>query len=93
MIVPTLNVLKDGQTHLWMGNNDIEMDVVYVGHVARVQLLAAHGLLTGIEDPTAPKVEGEAFNITDDQPSPPWSFFRLYWIAAGDKTPLSQGGQ
>lgn len=89
MIIPTLNVLKEGQTNLWMGYNDIEMDVVYVGHVARVELLAAHGLLAGINDSTAPKVDGEAFNVTDDQPSPPWTFFRLYWIAAGDKTPLS----
>jgi sterol-4alpha-carboxylate 3-dehydrogenase (decarboxylating) len=89
MIIPTLNVLKHGQTHIWMGYNDIDMDVVYVGHVARVELLAAHGLLSGINDPAAPKIDGEAFNVTDDQPSPPWSFFRQYWIAAGDKTPLS----
>jgi sterol-4alpha-carboxylate 3-dehydrogenase (decarboxylating) len=89
MIIPTLNVLRTGQTNIWMGYNDIEMDVVYVGHVARVELLAAHGLLTGISDPAAPKVDGEAFNVTDDQPSPPWSFFRLYWNAAGDKTPMS----
>lgn len=89
MIIPTLDVLRNGQTNIWMGYNDIEMDVVYVGHVSRVELLAAHGLLAGINDSAAPKVDGEAFNVTDDQPSPPWSFFRLYWIAAGDKTPLN----
>lgn len=72
-----------------MGYNDIDMDVVYVGHVSRVELLCAHGLLNGIGDPNAPKVDGEAFNITDDEPSPPWTFFRMYWIAAGDTTPLS----
>jgi sterol-4alpha-carboxylate 3-dehydrogenase (decarboxylating) len=30
------------------------MDVVYVGHVARAEVLAAKGLLAGITDPTAP---------------------------------------
>ena len=89
MIIPTLEVYKNGQTRFWMGYNDIDMDVVYVGHVARAELLCAHGLLEGINDPSAPKIDGEAFNITDDEPSPPWSFFRMYWMAAGDTTPLS----
>jgi sterol-4alpha-carboxylate 3-dehydrogenase (decarboxylating) len=57
--------------------------------VARAELLCAHGLLDGINNPNAPKIDGEAFNITDDEPSPPWSFFRMYWMAARDKTPLS----
>jgi sterol-4alpha-carboxylate 3-dehydrogenase (decarboxylating) len=89
MVGNMIEVLKDGQTNVWMGYNDIEMDVVYVGHVARAEVLAAKGLLAGITDPNAPKVDGEAFNITDDNPSPPWTFFRLIWEAAGDKTPLS----
>ena len=89
MIIPTLDVYKNGQTRFWMGYNDIDMDVVYVGHVARAELLCAHGLLDGIKDPSSPKIDGEAFNITDDEPSPPWSFFRMYWMAAGDTTPLS----
>ena len=37
-----------------------------------------------------PKVDGEAFNITDDAPLPPWTFFRLFWIEMGDTTPLSK---
>ncbi|KAH0536020.1 hypothetical protein FGG08_007087 [Glutinoglossum americanum] len=89
MIGNTLNVLKNGQTNIWMGYNDIEMDVVYVGHVAKAEVLAARGLLAGITNPKAPKVDGEAFNITDDHPYPPWTFFRMIWTAAGDKTPLS----
>ncbi|KAL9114713.1 MAG: hypothetical protein Q9227_001391 [Pyrenula ochraceoflavens] len=89
MIGNTLDVLKDGQTNVWMGYNDIEMDVVYIGHVARAEILAAKGLLRGIVEPDAPKVDGEAFNITDDKPYPPWTFFRMIWTTAGDKTPLS----
>jgi sterol-4alpha-carboxylate 3-dehydrogenase (decarboxylating) len=88
-VVPTMQALEDGNHKIWMGYNDIFMDVVYVGHVARLELLAAKALLAGITDPTAPKVEGEAFNITDDQPAYPLNFFRKYWAIAGDKTPLS----
>lgn len=40
--------------------------------------------------PPPPKVDGEAFNITDDAPLPPWTFFRLFWIEMGDTTPLSK---
>ena len=76
------------ETTFWMGYNDIDMDVVYVGNVARAEVLCAHGLLANIVDPKSPKVEGEAFNITDDQPSPPWTFFRKFWVAAGDKSSL-----
>jgi hypothetical protein len=72
-----------------MGYNDIDMDVVYVGHIAKAEVLAAKGLLAGITDPKAPKVDGEAFNITDDEPSPPLDFFRKYWALAGDTTPQS----
>jgi sterol-4alpha-carboxylate 3-dehydrogenase (decarboxylating) len=89
MIGHTLNVLEKKQTNVWLGYNDVLMDVVYVEHVARAHLLAAHGLLKGINDPNAPKVDGEAFNITDDKPMEPWTFFRKIWVAAGDKTPLS----
>jgi sterol-4alpha-carboxylate 3-dehydrogenase (decarboxylating) len=78
MIMLTLNALRNRQTNIWIGYHDVDMDIVYVGHVARVGLLAAHGLIAGITDPDVPKVGGEVINVTDDQPSPPWSFFRLY---------------
>ncbi|PVH81406.1 putative sterol-4-alpha-carboxylate 3-dehydrogenase, decarboxylating [Cadophora sp. DSE1049] len=89
MVGPVINALEAGQTSIWMGYNDIDMDVVYVGHVAIAEVLAAKGLLVEMSDPKAPKVAGEAFNITDDQPSPPLTFFRKYWALAGDHTPLS----
>jgi sterol-4alpha-carboxylate 3-dehydrogenase (decarboxylating) len=66
------------------------MDVVYVGHVAIAEVQAAKGLLQEIIDSKAAKVSGEAFNITDDQPSPPLNFFRKYWALAGDETPLNK---
>ncbi len=89
MVGPVVKVVEDGQTNVWMGYNDVEMDVVYAGHVAEAEILAVKGLLRGITDPDAPKIDGEAFNITDDSPCPPWTFFRKYWVLAGDKTPMS----
>jgi sterol-4alpha-carboxylate 3-dehydrogenase (decarboxylating) len=91
MIHNLLQVLRRSQQTVWLGDNTALMDSVYVGSVARAHLLAAHGLLAGIADPAgSPKVEGEAFNITDDAPMQPWHFFRLFWIEMGDTTPLSK---
>ncbi|KAG9230721.1 hypothetical protein BJ875DRAFT_431120 [Amylocarpus encephaloides] len=89
MVGPVIKVIEDGQTNIWMGYNDVHMDVVYVGHVAKAEVLAALGLLRRHVDKTAPKIDGEAFNITDDETCPPWTFFRKYWMLAGDKTSLS----
>lgn len=90
MIGEPLRVLKNGQQNIWLGYNKTDLDVVYVGHVAEAHILAAKGLISGISDSNAPKVEGEAFNITDDQPHNPWDFFSMIWAAAGDKTPRSK---
>jgi len=90
MIANLLNVHRTGQSNVWLGDNTALMDSVYVGSVARAHVLAARGILATLQDPTAPKVDGEAFNITDDAPLPPWSFFRLFWIEMGDTTPLSK---
>jgi sterol-4alpha-carboxylate 3-dehydrogenase (decarboxylating) len=89
MVEPVIRALEDGQTNIWMGYNDIDMDVVYVGHVAKAEIDAARGLLRRHITSDGPKIDGEAFNITDDEPDKPWTFFRKYWILAGDKTPLS----
>jgi sterol-4alpha-carboxylate 3-dehydrogenase (decarboxylating) len=91
MIEPVIGVLEDGMSHIWMGYNDVFMDSVYVGHVAEAHVLAIKGLLAENDNPEAPRVGGEAFNITDDEPYPPWTFFRKLWTLAGDKTPLSSG--
>lgn len=90
MIAPVIRVLEAGQTNVWLGYNDTLMDVVYVGHVAEAHNLCAKGLLLGISDPKAPKVDGESFNITDDEPHFPLTFFRKYWALAGDETPLEK---
>ena len=92
MVHNLLEVLRRQQQTVWLGDNTALMDSVYVGSVAKAHILAAHGLLAGAEDVSgaAPKVDGEAFNITDDAPLQPWTFFRLFWIEMGDTTPLSR---
>ena len=90
MIGEPLRVLANGQQNVWLGYNKTDPDVVYVGHVAEAHILAAKGLINSISDRNAPKVEGEAFNITDDNPVPPWDFVSMIWQAAGDKTPRSK---
>lgn len=85
-----LDVLDRGEQNVFIGPNTILMDSVYVGNVADAHLLAAHGLLAGAEDPSLPKVDGEAFNITDDTPIQPFTFFRKFWTEAGDRTPIEK---
>ncbi len=90
MIGNLLNVLRTKQQNVWLGDNTALMDSVYVGSVARAHILAAHALLAKIENACALRVDGEAFNITDDAPLPPWTFFRMFWVQLGDSTPLSK---
>ncbi|KAM7194029.1 NAD(P)-binding protein [Naviculisporaceae sp. PSN 640] len=89
MIANLLNVLRTGQQTVWLGSNTALMDSVYVGSVARAHILAAKALLSPNAE-TRNGVAGQAFNITDDSPFLPWTFFRLFWIAMGDTTPLSK---
>lgn len=85
MMPPVLKIAGTMQRFFWFGDNTNDMDVVYVGNVAKAQVLAAHALLAQSVDASHPRVDGQAFNITDDQPANPWTFFGLMWSAAGDK--------
>jgi len=87
LIPGTLKVLRDGRQRSQIGDNKSLMDFVSASNAARAHLLACKGLLKGIEDPEAPKVDGEAFFITDDKPVFFWDFSRRIWEAAGDRTP------
>lgn len=99
-MAPSLvNALREGNQTVWLGDNTALMDSVYVGSVARAHILAAQALVREFSEdesgvPAAEtktkQVAGEAFNITDDAPFQPWNFFRLFWIAMGDTTPLSR---
>ncbi|KAI9792803.1 MAG: erg26, C-3 sterol dehydrogenase [Peltula sp. TS41687] len=83
VIPPILEALERGQVHVQMGSNTTRFDLVYVENVAHAHLLAAKALLAELTDPNAPKVDGEAFFITNDDPYRNWDFIWKVWAAAG----------
>jgi len=87
MIPGTLKVLHDKRQHLQLGTNTSLFDFVSATNAASAHLLAAKALLRSMKDPKAPKVDGEAFFITDGRPVFFWDFSRKIWSAAGDRTP------
>ncbi|CAF9906203.1 hypothetical protein IMSHALPRED_004129 [Imshaugia aleurites] len=85
-----LKTAEHGQTKIQLGDNTNLVEPTYVGNVATAHLLAAKKLLESENGPLNPKVDGEAFHITDGDPQPFWTFSRLIWPTAGDKTTPDQ---
>ena len=85
MIPPALEMLQENRHHYQIGSNEALFDFVSATNVARCHLSAAKILLNGV-DAVVPKVDGEAFFITDGKPIPFWTFMRKIWAAAGCKT-------
>jgi sterol-4alpha-carboxylate 3-dehydrogenase (decarboxylating) len=81
---------KSGKTGFQLGDNNNLFDFTYVTNVAHAHLLAAGALLHAHKSkavtPVERKVDGEAFFITNDQPTYFWDFSREVWKVAGDKT-------
>jgi sterol-4alpha-carboxylate 3-dehydrogenase (decarboxylating) len=73
-------VIKEGRTHFQIGDNTNLIDFTYVSNVVDAHLLAADKLLDPV---TLPRVGGEAFIITNDQPWPFWDFQRAVWKEMG----------
>jgi sterol-4alpha-carboxylate 3-dehydrogenase (decarboxylating) len=86
------HALKASRTVLRMqlGNNDNLFDATYAGNISYAHMLAAQGLLATydryVSDQTAPldheRVDGEAFNITNDSPTYFWDISRFLWSLA-----------
>ena len=85
-----LKTAEQGQTKIQLGTNSGHVEPTYVGNVARAHLLAAEKLLALESGAHDLGVAGEAFNITDGNPQPFWTFARMIWQAAGDKTTPDQ---
>ena len=85
----TFEALQKGRNRYQIGDNQSLFDWVSVANVAQAHLLAAQALLRQPED-DGQKVDGEAFFITDGNPIPFWTFERLVWYAAGDRTTLEE---
>ena len=86
LIPAQLDALAQGKTNIQLGNNKNIFDTVSAENAATAHLLAMHALL----DPSKAngKVDGEAFNITDDNGIPFWDVARIIWRTAGDKTDI-----
>ena len=87
VIAGLLRSFRAGETRFQLGDGTNLFDWLYVGNGARAHVLAAKALEAGATVPNAPKVDGEAFFITDDAPLPFWDFVHLMWARMGDNTP------
>lgn len=92
MIPAMMKILKEGKHRIQIGDNTAKSDRTSGENAALAHVLAVKALLAKINNPDAnrPKVDGEAFFITDGRPMPTWDFARMVWRAAGDHTPPEQ---
>ncbi|KAI9836484.1 MAG: erg26, C-3 sterol dehydrogenase [Sclerophora amabilis] len=97
MLPNILQMYKKGQTKVQLGQNRNLFDFTYVANTAYGHLLLAAKLLDTYEKNSKEivledkdRVDGEAFNITNDHPYYFWDFSRAIWAAAGDKTKPEQ---
>jgi sterol-4alpha-carboxylate 3-dehydrogenase (decarboxylating) len=89
MIPVMMKMMREGKHRIQIGNNTARSDHTSGENAALAHVLAAKALLAKVRDPSAdlPKVDGEAFFITDGRPIRTWDFARMVWRAAGDYTP------
>lgn len=82
-VIPNaLYLMRKGQQTLQIGPNEKVFEHVYVENAIHAHILASKALLHHRE----PKVDGEAFFITDGQPLKYYDFARKIWVTAGDKS-------
>jgi sterol-4alpha-carboxylate 3-dehydrogenase (decarboxylating) len=70
-----VDVVKNGQAKYRFGKGENPFDFIYVGNACHAHLLAARGLLAAHDEPALPaseRVEGEVFNVTNDERIPFW---------------------
>ena len=81
-----LHTAEKGQTKIQLGDNKNLVDPTYVGNVAIAHLQAGKKLLASEAGSLDLKVDGEAFQVTEGDPQPFWTWARMIWRLAGDKT-------
>jgi sterol-4alpha-carboxylate 3-dehydrogenase (decarboxylating) len=70
-----VDVVKNGQAKYRMGKGDNLFDFIYIGNVCHAHLLAARELLAAhgaAPLPEAERVDGEVFNVSNDEHIPFW---------------------
>ncbi|KAF2202267.1 NAD(P)-binding protein [Delitschia confertaspora ATCC 74209] len=72
-----VDVVEKGQAKYRFGKGQNLFDFIYVGNACHAHLLAARALLAAHDAdplPATERVEGEAFNVTNDEHIPFWDF-------------------
>ena len=89
----TLVTVEQNQTHFQLGDGSNMWDFASADNVAEAHILLAKALLrraATTTDDTTPKVDGEAFNITDGERHRFWDFPRTVWKAASWEPPADE---
>ena len=81
-----LRTAEKGQTNIQLGDNKNLVDPTYVGNIATAHLQAAKKLLASDVGSLDLEFDGEAFHIIEGDPQPFWTWARMIWRFAGDKT-------
>lgn len=92
---PLIEAARNGKFRFQMGDGRNLFDRTYVGNVVQAHVRAANALLSvhgspGTPNPSDQRVDGEAFLITNDEPTPFWETSRAIGAAAGHPTPAAQ---
>ena len=82
-IPASLEALEKKQTGFRLGDGSNTWDFASADNSAMAHVLLARALLAREGDSSAPKVDGEAFNITDGERRRFWDFPQTIWKAAG----------
>lgn len=85
-----LRILRQGRQRYQLGDNLGLFDAASASNAATAHILAAKALLAGFSDLAAPKVDGEAFFISDGRPEYFWTLLRQIWTVAGHDTLADQ---
>ncbi|KAI9711709.1 MAG: hypothetical protein M1820_001853 [Bogoriella megaspora] len=81
-----LETVLKGQTKIQLGNGRNLVEPLYAPNSALAHVLTAKALLASQKASLSPKVDGEAFFITNGDPQPFWDFSRRIWQHVGDTT-------
>ncbi|MCJ1380562.1 hypothetical protein MMC17_003670 [Xylographa soralifera] len=86
-LAKVIAVARQGRIRFQMGSGTNVFDYVYVGNLVEACILAAKALLNAYGSPApqpgAPRVDGECFNVTNDERWRFWDFSRRVAALAG----------
>jgi sterol-4alpha-carboxylate 3-dehydrogenase (decarboxylating) len=86
--------MQQGMPRFQFGDGSNKFDFTYAGNIADATVNGAEALIKEYKSSSATamdrRVSGEAFWITNGEPTEFWSIARLVWSLAGDRTPCEK---